>query len=355
MEVENTMKKNLFISFILSIMTFLLLTIFFVGCSKTKLVEDSSQKSVSDPVVSTDSRLSLEDYDGWWYIDKDSNDDISLIQIFYLDAKAQECTVYDDAGFPSSPFTARQGDTDELILDLDILGKVPMVLLDSDTLMAEGGRIFRRGEPMLGPDYSIFVGSWYKNGDENGDYYILSDDGSYEYYNVLLNKHSEKKEASETGTYTFSQITRGVEQGESFEILCLTLDDGNGFTTDDFYMLENGVGLLHPGFDNDFYIRKDMLGTPAGEDVISFCTLIVTEPWYEDGGNYLFFVQNGTFQLSTANAEGRIKPYDGGTWSITGEKLRLVWNNGTEETVEYQGGNRISVPSLNKVFTGRPY
>lgn len=344
------MKKNLSIHVTLALMVSLLLTIFLAGCNGTESIKDSSAGIISDSEDGTKSAAPLADYDGWWYIDEDSHDGVSLIEIFHLNALAEKYTVYSEEGFPAATLSARKGDTGELILDLEFFGEVPMVLLDSNTLTVEGGMTFRRGEPLPEPDYSSFAGIWYESGDEKGNYYRLSNDGSYEYCDVHLNEYTKTKEATETGSYTFSTMTRRVSDSKSFESLCLTLDDGSGFT-DDFYLLESGAGLLDGGFDDTFYIRSDALGTSSGEDAISFCTLVQTNLWHGDDGNYLYFVEGGIFKLSSPNEKGEIKPYDGGAWSLTGEELLLVWDNGVKETVAFRAGDGISVPSLNEIFT----
>ncbi|WMJ83772.1 hypothetical protein ACS3UN_11980 [Oscillospiraceae bacterium LTW-04] len=331
------MKKKLFI---LVVLTSLLLTVFLAGCSKAESVEESSSEIISEATTT------LADYDGWWYIDDDSHDGVSMIEIFRVDAQAQEITVYNNEGFTVATLSAIEGSTGELILDLELFGEVPMVLLDSDTLTCKDGMTFRRGEPLPEPDYSSFTGIWYQNGDENGGYYKLSNDGSYEYY-----VNSKTEEAIEKGTYTFSTMTRYIGDSEPFESPCLTMDDGSGFT-DDFYLLESGVGLMGSGFDKNFYIRSDALGTTSGDNTIFLCTLVLKSPWQGDNGNYLIFMEDGTFKLSTADESGEVKPYDGGKWSANGQELFLVWENDEEETAEYQVENEIFVPSLKEIFAG---
>ncbi len=123
---------------------------------------------------------------------------------------------------------------------------------------------------------------------------------------------------------------------------------------------EDGTKSAAPLADYDgwWYIDEDShdgvcdaLGTSSGEDAISFCTLVQTNLWHGDDGNYLYFVEGGIFKLSSPNEKGEIKPYDGGAWSLTGEELLLVWDNGVKETVAFRAGDGISVPSLNEIFT----
>ena len=340
------MKKNRFFLFVLIAVTTLL---FLVSCG-SKEAEEDEEITMESVIDEPKTASALAAYDGWWYIDDDSHDGVSMIDIFHLDAEAEKYTVYSNAGFAGATLNAKAGDDGELILDLELFGEASMILSDPDTLSLEDGMIFRRGDPMPEPSYSQFAGTWYEGGDESGNYYVFSVDGSYAYYLASQGESSETQEALESGTYTFGMITRLCSDGESFEYLELTLNDGSDFPAD-FRMLDNGAGLMDNGFGDKFFIRADALGSQDGIYAISFCRLVLTDTWTGDGGNYLTFSDDGTFALYSADGDGVLTPYDGGSWLLSGEDLFIFWNSGTQETVQFQTDANITITSLNETFT----
>lgn len=327
-----------------SLLCFLLLSLsLLMGCSG----DGPSPAGYTSPSVNpTLSPPSLEDYDGWWYVDEGTYEGFPLIRIFHLDAQSARWTAYSDTGFTASEGDAWVNDSGQLVLDLDVWGKVSMAHQDEDTLLLEDGMTFHRGEPTDNPDYGTFAGNWYESGDLSGNWYALYDDGSYEYYIPFYSAD----EPSESGTYSFDTITRYIGDSPGFEILDLTLDDGSGFPND-LYLADNGAALLSDGLEDNFYVREDRIGTPEGKEATVFCTLVLKNWQSGDSRHFLFFYENGCFHLSAPDSEGVIEPFKQGTWALNDNVITLYWKNSVKEDVALQNDGEIYVPSQEETFT----
>ncbi len=120
------MRRNRFFLFALIAVTTLL---FLVSCGN-EAVEEDEEITMDSVIDETKTASALAEYDGWWYIDDDSHDGVSLIDIFHLDAEAEKYTVYSNAGFAGATLNAKAGDDGELILDLELFGEASMILSD---------------------------------------------------------------------------------------------------------------------------------------------------------------------------------------------------------------------------------
>ncbi len=276
---------------------------------------------------------SLADFDGWWFRpDGYTTEGISLVDIFKVDAEAENWTIYNKHGMARKTLSC-SADANSLTLDLDALGEITFAA-DGETLVNEEGNVeFVRGEPLELFDPAAFAGKWYKSGDTASDYFLLEDDSYQKFASYLPD------EPQETGTWKIDDVIRVFEDGSNAEETQLKFEiPGDMFGGTSYRLTEDNTALFD-GFHKEYYLKESILGTPAESIAVAKFKLMCHDWKGPDFDSpFLNFSDYGTFTITTFNEEGEGVREPAGTWSLDeDDKLTVEFNDGPTEIIPYDG------------------
>jgi len=290
--------------------------------------------------------LTLQDFDGYWYMDPNYPEGIHLIEIFRVDSADETYTAYDTyANELYSGGASIDGDGN-LILDVDVFGELVLVPKDGALYDEDGTLGFSMGDALTAPDMSHLWGNWYLDGNVNEEYYALND-GAYR-------RISEYGDEYGSGYYRISAQT-DISMGDPVEQTIITFGDDTfaetGTFSADFTM------FYVTGFGETMtFVKQGEDGDSAIADAV-----IYNNDWQAtDNSGYFVFQPHGSFeyyvQTITETEDGGVsvsaQTQGAGKWTLDNGVLDLVWDDGTEDSCDFTG-NTFNVPSLNiTVFNG---
>lgn len=318
----------------------LVLTIFSItGC--TDSYEEESLQA-SDTSSQNDFNY-LSELDGWWYRPDDYvSGGTYPIDIFEVDSLTESICPYNKYG--TAGYTV-DCDADEDSFTIYTQAGFLTLHYDGKSLLNDEGDVeYIHGEPLEPFDTSVFYGKWYKNGDVNGDYYIISN-GSYQSFTSYT-----PDEPIISGTWEILDNSRLSEDVSYVDEMTLEFTEnvGEGLWCSMYIPSEDFVAL----YDNDFsncYIKEDALGTSAGTSALQK-SYLTSKTWYgtENERAVLTFSYYGIIGYAISTPDGStIDPI--GTWSISGETITLNFNDGTSEDATLSE-NKITITYLDETF-----
>ncbi len=286
------------------------------------------------PEPTPEGGITLEDLSGFWYVTEEYKAEANflMVEIFEIDPYAGTWTPYSEFGDAGTTLTAYVTDEGLLCLDMDVLGEQLFYIEGTDTLTDESGMaLFAKGEPMAGPDYTQFTGSWFETGDYEGRHYTFFDDGTYAFYYYGI------EDPLEEGTYTMINQTTYHNDGSSTESLALDLEGGTMGANTLTIATDGNVLLPGHGFTDEFYVRESALGTPEGDDDIIRYHLVTSAAWSGDNDQYIYFDNDTKVRIGVAGSNGALETLQSGTWELSGGVITLYWDDGTTDAGMYDG------------------
>jgi hypothetical protein len=332
---SNYKEKNMKKHFLFRVFTVIIAAFVFglAGCEDSKDYDDYYT-----------SAYDLNDFDGWWSRPDDyASEGFSMVNIFKVDAEASTWTPYNQYGGAGSTFNCR-ADENGLTLEMDVLGDAMFIYNGTALLNDDGGVEFVRSEPIV-VDANAFDGKWFKNGDIDGDYYLI-EGLSYQKFMWF-----DKDEPRETGTWKFADVLHFYGDNDSIQEKQIEFEPDNDdpFGGDSFLPSEDGIVFADTS-DGVYYLREAAIGTDIGNNAAAKYTLIGTEWRSEEfGGPWLRFSYYGTFTATTFDSEGNGETEEAGKWSIDETSVTMVWNDGNTEIVEYSPES-ITVDYYGTIF-----
>ncbi|MDR1559827.1 MAG: leucine-rich repeat domain-containing protein [Clostridiales bacterium] len=309
------------------------------ACGNSAQTADPADQSADTVGV-----ISLEAYDGWWYMPEDYEDSLEgivLIKIFRLNSANDEFIVYDEFANAAYSGPAAADWEGNLVLSVDVLGDITLISNGTDELYGEDGKLaFTRGDEFTPPDLGL-AANWYLYGDTDSDYYTLNGDNTFSLYSAGLDSVTEE------GDYTLSRVSSHFGQGEPVDIIHIEMNGKEALLSSDSLIF-----VVEGAFDAYWYMREDAIGSPEGDAAMTNNDLIIND-WYSDDGELEFlFSENNSFAYRIKDEEGWFADVSRtGGWQIEDDGLALIWDDGNAETAElFTNPTSFFVPSLDQGF-----
>lgn len=291
--------------------------------------------------------LTLQDLDGWWYMDSDYPEGLHLFEIFLLDSAKETFSAYDL--YKNELYTggAALEPSGTLVLSVGAFGDVELKAESGELYDEDGVLAFTMGSELAAPDMSNLFGKWYLDGNASGEYYELTD-GAF-------SRISENGDEYESDSYNISAETEIYSVGEPVEHTVITFGDET-FAPEGTFSPELELFTVTDFGESRIYIKETAIGTAGGDTAAAQGALLADQWQTTDKSGFFSFYQNGSFEyrVRTETDEGiSFDSAGSGTWVLNGDVLNLAWENGIEDACDFTG-NTFYVSSLDAaVFNGK--
>ncbi|MBE6669724.1 MAG: hypothetical protein E7601_05930 [Ruminococcaceae bacterium] len=294
-------------------------------------------------------------FDGWWCRpDGYKSDEVSaLADIFMINAAEGSLTCYSKYGIASEKYIC-SASGNIITVDISAIGYVQFMLSGDSLTDVSGEKVkYVKGSPVEAPDLSAFVGKWYRNGDANDNFYVLSEN-AYEY-----RAGNMQNKVLHTGSWANSESVRYTENGMGYNEILITVS--NRYPSDTYraeyeYALLCGGIVMYDNIRSEYYIRESDLETEAGIDAKNTMSLI-SEEWVGEGehAQYLRFnyysseielVKTVLAENGSVTEETEII----GKWKLDNLTLNIEYNDKSKESIAF-GDDSITLNKLALSFT----